>query len=53
MKEIFVEIYYLLMEYFLLEIEHVDELFGLGMENVFDVYEILLDLDEFLIMTDP
>lgn len=53
MKEIFVEAYYLLMENFLLEIVHVDELIELEKENLFDVYVILLDWDEFLIMMDP
>jgi hypothetical protein len=53
MKEIFVEIYYLLMENILSEMLSVDEQFVSEMENEFDAYEIYLDLDDFLIMTDP
>jgi hypothetical protein len=53
MEEIFVGVYYLLKENFCWEIEHVDEREVLEMVKLFDVYEILLDLDEFLIMMDP
>jgi hypothetical protein len=47
-EEIFVEIYYLLMEML-----SVDEQFVLEIENVQHVYEIYLDLDEFLITMFP
>ncbi len=52
-KEIFVEIYYLLRNYFLMEMLNVDEQFLWEMKNVEHVYVIYLGLGDCLIIMIP
>jgi len=53
MEETFFENYYLLIDYFLMEMINVDVRFVWEMKNVQHVYEIYLDLNDSLIIMFP